>query len=155
MELSNSLDIIGLIVDIVDILVNLLGLLVAIVAILFAFYTYERQKQTAVTLDLSNRFQSWKLAMLADCNLKDDESKKKYIQLYFDLCAEEFRLHTNCCLTSKIKEKDWTYFKEGMENEIMSSPVYKEVWKEMPSAYYTDVKFVNFVNKVINQTSKE
>ena len=73
----------------------------------------------------------------------------KYVQLYFDLCSEEFHLHE----MGLIDDKVWILWVEGMQ-ETMKQNSFRVAWKHPLGQLYTDDNFIRFMdNKVINPSS--
>lgn len=133
-----------------------LSLLIAVLSLLVTLLIALDQKRQALTLDMSNRYQTLKLELLdkvfdEQMNIRLSKEKTvEYITLYFDLCSEEFRLHTDWWLTRKIKQYDWQMFSEGIVKEVKEHPVFKEVWRELQkNKYYTEERFVEYINGIL------
>ena len=65
----------------------------------------------------------------------------KYVQLYFDLCSEEYHLHEEGVINNRV----WKLWVEGMQ-DTMKREVFRNAWKGELGQYYSDNKFVNFMH---------
>lgn len=66
-----------------------------------------------------------------------------YIRLYFDLCSEEFYLHTK----GMIEDYVWELWTDGMRT-AMRQRSYKASWKLL-GQYYNDASFISFMDDLI------
>ena len=71
----------------------------------------------------------------------------KYVQVYFDLCNEEFLLYKRGQIDSDV----WENWKEGMEFTARTAKgnLYIECWKKIKTQGYYNSDFVNFYEKEI------
>lgn len=65
------------------------------------------------------------------------------MQLYFDLCSEEYHLYK----TGFIPEDVWKNWKEGMAFTSKAS-IYPSIWKKIRE-YYSDEGFVEMIENEI------
>lgn len=120
-----------------------------LVAITVAYYTYKKQKQTTLNLDLSNRYQAWKIERTALTNPTPYQEKELY-RLYFNLCAEEYDL----CFKRSISKTDKKNLFDGIKEEL-KDPISARVWKELLSEnYYSSKDFKDFINKIIERNEE-
>ena len=66
---------------------------------------------------------------------KAEGATLKYMQLYFDLCSEEYHLHEN----GMVPDKVWNNWKEGMEITTHLE-LYKKSWDRLKKNYNPDFK---------------
>lgn len=119
------------------------------VAIIIATYTYKKQKRTTLRLDLSNRYQAWKIGKTALGELTPYQAKE-YYRLYFNLCAEELDLYNKGDIT-KTTAKDLF---DGIRVEL-EEPLSVEIWEELLSdSYYDSDDFKKFINNIIEKNEK-
>lgn len=72
------------------------------------------------------------------------ETDVPYLQLYFDLCSEEYLLYQQ----GVINEKVWVLWVDGMKT-IMNRKKIQAAWKQM-AQYYNNRSFIHFMdNEVI------
>ena len=71
---------------------------------------------------------------------KAEGATLKYMQLYFDLCGEEFHLYQNGLVPDDV----WNIWKEGMEI-ITRVDLYKKSWDRLKSDYNDD--FYHFMER--------
>ena len=64
------------------------------------------------------------------------------MRLYFDLCSEEYYLHSK----GVIDEKVWGLWVDGIST-TMNKQKYKTAWKLLGS-YYDDANYVHFMNNL-------
>lgn len=62
-----------------------------------------------------------------------DGATLKYMQLYFDLCSEEYHLHQNGLVPDNV----WDNWKEGMEITTHIE-LYKKAWDKIKGTYNED-----------------
>lgn len=65
----------------------------------------------------------------------------KYVQLYFDLCSEEFYLHEEGLISNRV----WQLWVEGMQ-DILKRESFRNAWKWNFGQYYTDRNFISFMH---------
>jgi hypothetical protein len=78
---------------------------------------------------------------LDDESILDDkeETTKRYLRVYFDLCSEEYFLHTK----KHIDDEVWDEWKKGMKASFNKKAVLKYWQKRNKSPYKDFDKFVN------------
>lgn len=119
------------------------------VAIIIATYTYKKQKRTTLRLDLSNRYQAWKIGKTALGELTPYQAKE-YYRLYFNLCAEELDLYNK----GDISETTAKDLFDGIRVEL-EEPLSVEIWEELLSdSYYDSDDFKKFINNIIEKNEK-
>lgn len=120
-----------------------------VVAIIIAYCTYKKQKRTTLRLDLSNRYQAWKMGKTALGELTPYQAKE-YYRLYFNLCAEELDLYGK----GDISETTAKDLFDGIRVEL-EEPLSVKVWKELLSdSYYDSDGFKKFINNIIEKNEK-
>ena len=70
---------------------------------------------------------------------------KKYMQLYFDLCSEEYHLHQEGIIPDNV----WGYWKDGMIL-TMSMGLYEKCWKSLKENYNQDFRLF-FEHDIVNK----
>ena len=66
-----------------------------------------------------------------------------YMRLYFDLCSEEYYLHSQGVIDDFV----WGLWTEGIKIE-MNKQEYKTAWKAL-GGYYDDRSFISFMSDLI------
>ena len=92
--------------------------------------------------EYTKRYQELMLYMPKDIDTSSIHNKDVdvYMRLYFDLCSEEFLLHSKGVIDDYV----WSLWVEGMRT-LMNKTKYKTAWKLLGS-YYDNKSFVNFMN---------
>lgn len=86
--------------------------------------------------EYTRRYQDIILAMpdaVFEGTAKADGATLKYMQLYFDLCSEEYHLHQNGLVPDNV----WDNWKEGMEITTHIE-LYKKAWDKIKGTYNED-----------------
>lgn len=107
-----------------------------VVAIIIAFCGYRYNSnvlKNTLRLDFSKRYQD-----LMTAKSEDPEFSEKYACLYFDLCSEEYRLHSR--EPGMIGKETWELWKEGMEWMLSEHPELKDYWEKKRENYTTRLK---------------
>jgi hypothetical protein len=86
---------------------------------------------------------------LDDESILDDkeEKAKRYLRVYFDLCGEEYFLHTKI-----IDREVWGEWEQGMKATFNKKAVLK-YWRSIEKSSYSD--FDKFVNEVLIKNSNK
>lgn len=118
-------------------IVSTLSFIVAIAALVYTIY--DNNKETArnnailrqnLRLDFSKRYQDLMTAMPEGL-----EFSLKYALLYFDLCAEEYRLEQES--PDIIGGYTWQLWKEGMIDTLDKHPELTLLWQDHRKQYAT------------------
>lgn len=80
--------------------------------------------------------------MLPQEDVKITPAVRKFLMLYFNLCSEEYYMHSN----DEIPEEVWKNWEDGMR-KTTEPEIYKTGWKLL-SIYYND-EFIWFMNQEI------
>ena len=89
--------------------------------------------------EYTRRYQEIILAMpdeVFEGTAKAEGATLKYMQLYFDLCSEEYHLHQNGLVPDNV----WNNWKEGMEISTRVE-LYKKAWNKLKDSYNQDFYF--------------
>lgn len=97
-----------------------------------------KQAQQTFFAEYTRRYQDIILHLPGD---EKDPPLLKYMQLYFDLCSEEYHLHQ----MGLIEENVWKLWVEGMQ-DAMKRPSFQNAWKNPLGQHYSDQGFISFVN---------
>lgn len=115
--------------------VSLISLVVAVIALRYTYRTdnEEAARNTAILrqnlrLDFSRRYQDLMTAMPEGL-----EFTRKFALLYFDLCAEEYRLHQEA--PDMIGAYTWKLWQEGMTDTLENHPELAVHWKTHRDGY--------------------
>ena len=95
--------------------------------------------------EYTKRYQDIIMAMPAEVfsgEARMDNTTLKYMQLYFDLCSEEYHLHKQGVIPDDV----WNNWKEGMEL-IMKVKLYKTCWTHRSGLYNSD--FADFFDREV------
>lgn len=107
---------------------------------------HKKQAQETFFSEYTKRYQDIILGMPVEEN---HPKWLKYVQLYFDLCSEEFHLHKK----GLIDEYVWTLWVEGMQ-VTMKQKSLRLAWQNHLGVLYTDPDFISFMhNTIINGTN--
>lgn len=127
--------ILTLITDWPALIISFTSLVVAVIALRYTYRTdnEEAVRNTAVLrqnlrLDFSRRYQDLMIAMPEGL-----EFTRKFALLYFDLCAEEYRLHQEA--PDMIGSYTWKLWKEGIEDIIRNHPELALHWQDNRNGY--------------------
>lgn len=95
--------------------------------------------------DYTHRYQDLILHMPSNIdNLPlDNNDLQTFMRLYFDLCSEEFYLHSQGVIDDEV----WNLWIEGMRT-AMKREKFQTAWKSFGSSYH-DQSFVNFMHHQI------
>lgn len=132
------MDIIALIVQIVLAILYGVGLWIA-------YSVAQRQSKNDFFAEYTRRYENIILAMPEDVfegTAKVDGTTLKYMQLYFDLCSEEYHLHKKGLIPDDV----WDNWKEGMEITTHVE-LYKESWHRIKDNY--NEAFCHFMEKEV------
>lgn len=124
-----TISILTLTTDWPALIVSLISLVVAVIALRYTYRTdnEEAVRNTAVLrqnlrLDFSRRYQDLMTAMPEGL-----EFTRKFALLYFDLCAEEYRLQQEA--PDMIGTYTWELWKEGMKDILDNHPELADFWQ--------------------------
>ena len=134
------MDTAGLIVQILSVLIYA-ATLIATIAI--SMRQNKNANEIALTqsrnefyAEYTRRYQDIILAMpdqVFEGTAKAEGATLKYMQLYFDLCSEEYHLHQNGLVPDNV----WDNWKEGMEITTHVE-LYKKAWDKLKGSYNQD-----------------
>ena len=96
--------------------------------------------------EYTKRYQEIVLAMPSEVFLGTamiNGETKKYMQLYFDLCSEEYHLHQDGIIPDDV----WNYWRDGMRI-VMKIEMYKLCWNALKGMYNKDF-YRFFENEVL------
>lgn len=98
----------------------------------------KKQYEFQFFAEYTKRYQDIILHMPDDVN---DPHWLRYVQLYFDLCSEEFYLHEEGLISNRV----WQLWVKGMQ-DILKRESFKNAWKGNFGQYYTDRNFISFMH---------
>lgn len=101
----------------------------------------KKQAQETFFSEYTRRYQEIILHMPTDNNHPE---WLKYVQLYFDLCSEEFHLHQ----MGLIDDTVWSLWVDGMR-DTMKPISYKLAWQNHLGQLYSDKNFIYFMDNTI------
>ncbi len=137
------MDIANLIVQIVSALIYAAALFISIKQIRNDNQVAARQSQNDFFAEYTRRYHDIILAMpdaVFEGTAKAEGATLKYMQLYFDLCSEEYHLHENGLVPDDV----WNNWKEGMEITTHLE-LYKKSWDRLKGNYNPD--FYSFMER--------
>lgn len=107
----------------------------------------KRQYQFQFFAEYTKRYQDLILQMPDDLDISSIDSKDvdKFMRLYFDLCSEEYYLHSKGVIDKKV----WGLWVDGIST-AMNKQKYKTAWILLGS-YYDDENFVHFMNNLARE----
>lgn len=120
-------------------IIALLALLVSVTSLVLSWRTSNKRTEMYGFYEFTKRFQEIELKLYSH---PEDEI---YHKLYFDLCCEEYYMHTNDNLPQGI----WDSWKSEMEL-IMGKENIQKSWQKLKDNY--DEKFKEFFEKIIVQS---
>lgn len=140
-----------LIVQIVSALIYAAALIISIKQIRNDNKLASQQSQNNFFAEYTRRYHDIVLAMpdeFFESVAKPEGKTLKYIQLYFDLCSEEFQLYK----TKMIPDDIWENWVEGMAITAEES-VYKLSWEKLKKNYNKDFRI--FMEKDVLKSENE
>lgn len=123
-------NILGYEADILSLTIAVLSLIFAIVVAVGGYFYNSRVLKANLRLDFSKRYQDLMTAMP-----EGPEFSEKYACLYFDLCAEEYRLHSRN--SKMIGDYTWQLWEEGMALTLENHPELSTIWQKYRNDYAT------------------
>lgn len=107
----------------------------------------EKQYQLQFFAEYTKRYQDIILRMPDNMDTSSIYNRDVdiYMRLYFDLCSEEYYLHTK----GVIDEHVWELWTDGIKTALRKQN-YKTAWKLL-GGYYDDTSFKNFMSDLIRQ----
>ena len=156
--------VVEIIMENIGVLANIATIIAAIVAVIAIVTTikslrtsieqFKEQLQLTVFTDYTKRYQEIMLNFPESINeddfdfnnLGEDKDKTlRYMRAYFDLCSEEYFLHSQ----GKIGESTWREWKSGIEYAF-SKTAFINGWSIicLDTGYYPD--FVKFVSQTMS-----
>ena len=105
----------------------------------------KQQFQFQFFAEYTKRYQDLMLSMPKDLDTSSIFNKDvdTYMRLYFDLCSEEYYLHSQGVIDDFI----WGLWTEGIKTE-MNKQEYKTAWKAL-GGYYDNRSFISFMSDLI------
>ncbi|NQZ24521.1 MAG: hypothetical protein HRT53_21050 [Colwellia sp.] len=140
-------------------LTEVIGITLPSLAILIAIKHFKVQHQLTFFADYTRRYQAIILEfpyeinnLDFDINAKGIEKKNKILknmQVYFDLCCEEYMLHQ----TGKIDDVTWNEWLEGI-NSAFQKKAFQDSWIEVieNNVYFSD-EYQTFIGDMIEGKS--
>lgn len=127
-------------------LIQLGLLLVTVAALLWSQYSDRQQRKLSMFAEYTKRYQDVILSMpdsvlMGIADIKTDVLK--HLQLYFDLCSEEYYLWQQGIVPCHI----WQLWSEGMQI-TMQNPVFRKSWDKL-SHQYSKIFRQYFDDKII------
>jgi hypothetical protein len=144
MELNDYIQILMLLVSAIAIIVSAWMSMAAIKA---SMEMVKEQNQIQMFAEYTSRFQDIVLAMpksVFDGTGVVDQDVLRYMQLYFNLCSEEFDLKTRDAINSDV----WEKWRMGMATTF-NLPLYQQSWEVLKEGYSQLPAFVDFINSLI------
>lgn len=107
----------------------------------------KRQYQFQFFAEYTKRYQDLILQMPKDIDTSSIYNKDidVYMRLYFDLCSEEYYLHSEGVIDNRV----WGLWVDGIST-AMNKQKYKTAWILLGS-YYDDENFVHFMNNLARE----
>lgn len=108
------------------------------------------QAQLSLYAEYTRRYQSFVMGVPDDVyfgNATVTPNTLKYVQVYFDLCDEEYLLYKRGLIDDVV----WQTWKEGMEFTIRTAKgdLYLKCWKKIKEQDYYNLEFVVFFENEI------
>lgn len=125
-------------------IISLVTAIVSCIAIVNTRKMAKKQYQFQFFAEYTKRYQDLILQMPdnLDTSSIDNKNVDTFMRLYFNLCSEEYYLHSK----GVIDEKVWGLWVDGIRT-AMSKQQYKASWKSL-GTYYDDENFVHFMNEI-------
>ena len=100
------------------------------------YQLYQKQSEQSFFSEYTRRYQDIILSMPAEVyvgNAPVDANTLRYLQIYFDLCSEEYHLYKNGFIPADI----WKNWKEGMQIATKTE-LYRHCWNKIKGIYNQD-----------------
>lgn len=125
-------------------IISLATAIASCVAIVNTRKMAKKQYQFQFFTEYTRRYQELILNMPKDIDTSSIFNKDidVYMRLYFDLCSEEYYLHSEGVIDDKV----WSLWVDGIST-AMSKQKFKTAWKLLGS-YYDDKNYVHFMNNL-------
>lgn len=101
-----------------------------------AYRLYQKQSEQTFFSEYTRRYQDIILSMPVEVyvgNAPINPNTLRYMQIYFDLCSEEYHLYKNGFIPAGI----WNNWKEGMQIATKTK-LYKDCWNRIKGIYNKD-----------------
>ena len=108
---------------------------------------YQKQSEQSFFSEYTRRYQDIILSMPAEVyvgNAPINSNTLRYLQIYFDLCSEEYHLYKNGFIPDDI----WKNWKEGMQIATKTK-LYRDCWNKIKGIYNQDF-YLFFEREIIN-----
>lgn len=125
-----------------DIIQSLL-LIAAVVTIIINQYNESKRHKLQFFAEYTRRYQEIILVMPSD---EKDPRFLKYMQLYFDLCSEEFFLNKKGVIDKEV----WKLWADGMAFAMRKS-LFANAWKGHLAQHYNDNDFIHFMSELVRE----
>ena len=132
-------------------LISTLPVVISVIAVaLSAYSAYKAQKnereihksliQNQFFAEYTRRYQELRVKWP---NALKEQVDATFYELYFDLCSEEYYLHTK----GAIAEDVWKLWEEGIRT-AMHKPWFQATWKVRGATYNANGDFYHFMNDI-------
>lgn len=110
----------------------------------------KRQYEFQFFAEYTKRYQDLMLKMPADLDTSSvfNRDVDIYMRLYFDLCSEEYYLHTKGVIDDVV----WGLWTEGIQTALKKKK-YKVAW-ELLGEYYNDNSFKSYMSNLIRKNER-
>ena len=125
-------------------IISIFAIVLSFISIYLTVDTNRKQNQLYVFSEYTKRHQEIILNLY-----RDPSNKEAYHRLYFDLCSEEYYLHSKKLISDDIWER-WVYgMKLNMKNDL-----FRGGWIRDEVYYDKDPEFQKFFEKIIEDSKK-
>lgn len=80
-----------------------------------------------------------------DTSSIDNKNVDTFMRLYFNLCSEEYYLHSKGVIDDRV----WELWTKGIKTS-MNNTKYKIAWQSL-GVYYDDENFIHFMNNLTRE----
>lgn len=122
-------------------IIQLFLLIAAVGTIIFNQYNENKRHKLQFFAEYTRRYQDIILRMPED---PSDPQFLKYMQLYFDLCSEEFYLYKKGLIDKNV----WDLWVDGMAL-TMKKRSFKTAWQSHLAQHYNDDDFLHFISELL------
>ncbi len=126
----------------INLAISALALLVSAISIIISVRIKKNNMKMSFFAEYTKRYQEIEIGLMSDC----EKTRYKYYHIYFDLCSEEYYLHSCGCLPKDV----WDMWKDGMKLMVKVKEL-QTAWKSCSQLY--NKNFNEFFNDMIIKTN--
>jgi len=137
--------------------IALVAAFVAIAALIWQIWQSNKQSKMHTFLTYTQRYQDILVNLPIEIesssfqpseDSKVNEENLRWLRAYFDLCSEEYYLHTENLIDNRV----WKLWRGGIKDSL-KKPAFLWAWSEVQSNNYYHGKFASFIDGLVNENA--